>query len=68
MKIRTEHVFPPIPDRRSDWIAYDDETYDGPGGVIGMGATEADAVADLFEQIECPAEERRGAQKYEENA
>jgi hypothetical protein len=52
MKIRTEFVYPPIPIRDFDWIAVDDDTYDGHGGPIGYGRTEADAVADLMEQIE----------------
>jgi hypothetical protein len=52
MKIRTEYVFPPIPDRRFDWSAVDDDTCDGPGYPIGTGPTEAAAIADLLEQIE----------------
>jgi hypothetical protein len=48
-KIVTSHVFPPIPIRSYDWCAYDDNTYDGPGSIIGHGATEAEAIAD-FEQ------------------
>jgi len=35
------------------WCAYDDNTYDGsPGQHIGKGATEAEAIADLQEQID----------------
>lgn len=52
MKIRTEHVFPPIPDRRFDWSAVDDETYDGPGSLVGWGATEQEAIDDLLQQID----------------
>lgn len=57
MKIRTEFVYPPIPDRRFDWSAVDDDTYDGAEdsstrGQIGYGATEADAIADLMEILE----------------
>jgi len=52
MRIVTEHVYPPIPDRRWDWSAVDDETYDGPGSPIGYGPTEAAAIADLLETIE----------------
>lgn len=42
----------PIPDRRFDWIAYDESTYDGAEdsstrNEIGYGRTEADALADL---------------------
>ena len=57
-KIVTHHVFPPIPDRSYDWSAVDENTYepgdqDGEtgmyhgGGIIGWGATEAEALADL---------------------
>ena len=52
MRIRTEFVYPPIPYRNSDWSAVDDSTYDGPGSAIGWGATEAEAIADLLEQLE----------------
>jgi hypothetical protein len=50
--IRTTHEFPPIPIRSMDWSAVDDDSYDGEGSPIGRGATEAEAVADLIEQIE----------------
>ena len=49
-KVKTEHVYPPIPVRQFDWMAYDDATYDGPGSLTGHGATEAEAVADFMEQ------------------
>ena len=51
MKIRTENVNPPIPIRSCDWSAVDDDTYDGPGSPIGRGATEAEAIADLKQQL-----------------
>ena len=51
MKIRTEHVFPPIPIRDWDWAAWDDDTYDGEG-CIGRGATEQEAIEDLKSQLE----------------
>lgn len=51
MKLRTTHEYPPIPDRRWDWSAVDDDTYEG-GCPIGHGATEAEAIADLLAQIE----------------
>lgn len=51
MKIRTEFVHPPIPNRSFDWSAIDDDTYDGPGSRIGFGATEQQAVSDLLEQF-----------------
>ena len=52
MKIRTDYIYPPIPDRRCDWVAVDDDTYDGPGCPVGSGRTEAEAIADLMEQLE----------------
>jgi hypothetical protein len=52
MKIKTEHAFPPIPIRRFDWIAYDDDTYGGPGSITGMGETEEEAIEDFREQWE----------------
>jgi hypothetical protein len=57
MKIRTTHVYPPIPMRNFDWLAVDDETYDGAPdsrsrNQIGYGRTEAEAVADLKEKLE----------------
>ena len=57
MRIRTSFVYPPIPDRRWDWSAVDDETYDGSdesrgrARVIGYGRTEAEAIADLKQQL-----------------
>jgi hypothetical protein len=51
MNIRTEFVHPPIPDRRFDWVAVDDDTYDGPGSPIGEGPTEGAAIKDLMEQL-----------------
>jgi hypothetical protein len=59
MKIRTEYDLKPIGRRDSDWIAVDDETYDGPGSPIGTGATEQEAIDDLLEQIEEAAEMAR---------
>jgi hypothetical protein len=52
MNIVTSYDPPPIPARQFDWSAVDDSTYDGPGSPIGTGASEADAVADLLEQLE----------------
>jgi len=50
--IRTDFVNPPVAVRRFDWSA----TVTGYGGEpaepIGRGATEAEAVRDLLEQIE----------------
>jgi hypothetical protein len=33
------------------WSAYDDDSYDGPGGPVGIGDTELQAAEDLFEKI-----------------
>ena len=52
MKIVTEHVYPPIPDRSCDWSAVDDDTYDGPGSLIGWGPTEDAAIADLEQKMD----------------
>jgi hypothetical protein len=51
-KIRTEFVHPPIPLRQFDWLAVDDNTYDGPGSPIGWGSTEQAAIVILLEQLE----------------
>lgn len=53
MKIKTEFVYPPIPIRRFDWSAIDEDTYNGdPTDPIGFGHTRAEAVQDLLERIE----------------
>lgn len=61
-RLKTECVYPPIPDRRFDWQAYaEDAEFDDPSAydgvdfiydppVVGRGATEAAAVADFWEQ------------------
>ncbi len=56
-KIVTNHELPPIPDRRFDWCAIFDDTYDGAEdsstrGQIGYGRTEAEAIADLKRILE----------------
>jgi hypothetical protein len=51
MNIKTHFVYPPIPVRCCDWSAVDDDTYDG-DGPVGWGATEAEAIEDLLEQME----------------
>lgn len=49
-KIVTNFVYPPIPLRQFDWTAWrDGEEENGP---TGFGATEAEAIADLRQQIE----------------
>lgn len=53
MKIITLYEPPPIPDRRWDWIAYDDDTYGGePGDPVGRGRTEREAVEDFLERVD----------------
>ncbi len=44
-KIITSYIFPPIPYRGNDWVAY----YDGDEeeGQRGWGATEKEAIDDL---------------------
>jgi hypothetical protein len=37
--------------RHTEWLAYDDATYDGPGAPVGSGATEAEAIADLTAKL-----------------
>jgi hypothetical protein len=46
-KIITTNVYPPIPVRQFDWSA----VFDGyePGGPIGFGKTEQDAIDDLLQ-------------------
>lgn len=55
LKIRTEHVYPPIPIRSMDWCAWrdgDEPNDSGQMKYIGWGPTEADAIQDLRDQIE----------------
>lgn len=56
MKIRTEFIYPPIPIRKFDWSATDDDTYDE-GQPIGYGETEREAIADLLTNLEESFEE-----------
>ena len=48
--ITVERVNPPIPDRRYDWVASEDN-YDQ-GSCLGHGPTLEDAIFDLREQLE----------------
>lgn len=48
-EIKTHFDKPPIPAREMDWSAWIDGCEEGP---VGSGATEAEAIADLKEQIE----------------
>ena len=60
VKVRTNHDYPPIPDRSMDWSAVDHDTYDCDCdergffslGPVGHGATEQEAIADLLMQME----------------
>ena len=52
IRVRTHYEHPPIPLRDMDWTAIDDRTFDGPGCVIGYGATEQEAIDDLVEQLD----------------
>lgn len=50
MRIITDHVFPPIPERSMDWCAF----FDGQEEKTrwqGWGPTEAAAIADLHERL-----------------
>lgn len=46
--IITSHEFPPIPDRRFDWVAY--RKGDEEAGTRGWGRTEQEAILDLRER------------------
>lgn len=51
MNIRTYYAPPPIPYRQFDWQAVDYDTLDE-DSIVGFGRTEAEAIADLKEQME----------------
>jgi len=47
MKIKTSYIFPPIPYRHLDWLAYyEGQEEDGPRG---WGKSEEEAIEDLKE-------------------
>lgn len=46
MKIVADEVYP------AQWVAVDDDTYDGPGSIIGRGNTRQEAINDWKEQVE----------------
>jgi len=48
-KIVTEFIYPPIPIRNFDWVAYCDGDEEGPQG---HGATEEAAIAELKEMLD----------------
>lgn len=47
--IATTNIYPPIPDRRFDWCAYDDDVEEG---TQGFGETELEAIMDYAEQVQ----------------
>ena len=51
MQIKTSHIYPPIPIRSYDWMAYVDG-HEEDTWLQGYGATEAQAIAELQERIE----------------
>ena len=63
MKITVSAVFPPIPTRNFDYCAIDSDTYDASyegedenghhwkSSPVGHGATEAEAIEDLLDQL-----------------
>lgn len=60
-KILTNFLYPPIPIRQFDWVAYMDGDEEGP---TGSGATEEAAILDLEEMLglcpHCKREEEDG--------
>lgn len=48
--IRTSHIHPPIPERKFDWQAHIDGREES--GPYGYGRTEAEAIADLRDQLD----------------
>jgi hypothetical protein len=58
MTIKLYHVFPPIPSRNHDWMAYDDTAYDGPGCLTGSGPNPSAAIADLMVSLDEEHEEK----------
>lgn len=54
MKIETRPDWTGIAPNDSQWTAIDTDTYSGPGSLIGSGATQAEAIADLREKMRTP--------------
>jgi hypothetical protein len=57
--IKFDYVYPPIPIRTSDWMAYDDLSYDPDPDSrcqIGWGKTREEAAADLIMNFEMDEE------------
>lgn len=52
-KIKTTHVYPPIPIRDFDWCAFfEDEEFNFDDGLRGWGKTEKEAIDALWEQVD----------------
>lgn len=49
LRIKTHHVYPPIPVRSFDWCAWFDNF--GEEGPTGNGATEAEAIEELMATV-----------------
>lgn len=49
-QVKTEFVYPPIPLRQFDWVAYFDG--DEESGLRGWGRTEKEAIQDLYQLAE----------------
>jgi len=51
MRYITVYWRKPSPHRYWDWQAYDESSYSGPGNLIGWGATEGEAIANLYWEL-----------------
>ena len=62
LRIITSHQFPPIPDRRFDWIAY----YEGQeeSGNYGRGTTEQEAIDDFILNYQDDEDDRLGIIRF----
>ena len=64
--IVTTHVYPPIPDRTHDWLAYHDG-WEENTWLQGWGRTEAEAIADL-QRIDAEEDEYKQDQQLRREA
>lgn len=68
MKVVTHFIYPPIPFRGCDWQATID-SYDGDENAPrGFGPTQAEAVADLLDQLDNEADIKLVRQWTADNA
>ena len=51
MNVKTFCVYPPIPIRDYDWVAWDDDKGED-SSPVGRGATEQEALNDFYAQLE----------------